>query len=99
MSNEQQEARDKREQSTTNAINKLINNISTRCGFIERAMKSLPEDKKYDVDALLEKARSDVEHVAKNRVDASAAKTIANKLTVKHIIEYIIHIKQQEKDN
>jgi mannose-1-phosphate guanylyltransferase len=97
MSNAQQEARDKREQSTTNAINKLINNTSTRFGYIKRAMDSLPEAQKYDVEALLEKARSDVEHVAKNRVDASAAKTIANKLTVKHIIEYIIHIKQQER--
>ena len=99
MSNEQEEDRDKREQSTTNAINKLINNTSTRFGFIERAMKSLPEDQKYDMDALREKARSDVEHIAKNRVDASAAKTIANKLTVTHIVEYIIHIKQQEEDN
>ena len=99
MSNEQEEARDKREQSTTNAINKLINNTSTRFGYIKRAMDSLPEAKKYDVEALLEKARSDVEHVAKIKVDASAAKTIANKLTVKHIIEYIIHIKQQEEDN
>ena len=97
MSNEQQEPRDKREQSTTNAINKLINNSSTRFLFIEKAMESLPEAKKYDVDALLEKARSDVEHVAKNRVDASAAKTIANKLTVTHIVEYIIHIKNNKK--
>ncbi|MFM7978126.1 MAG: hypothetical protein ACKPKO_02325 [Candidatus Fonsibacter sp.] len=32
-------------------------------------------------------------------VGASAAKTIANKLTVKHVVEYIIHIKQQEEDN
>ena len=81
MPNEQQEARDKREQNTTNAINKLINNTYTRFGFIERAMKSLPEDKNHDVDALLEKARSDVLHIAKNRVGASAAKTIAKKKT------------------
>ena len=100
MPNEQQEAREKkREQSTTNAINKLINNTSTRFGYIKRAMDSLPEAQEYDVEALLEKARSDVEHMAKNRVDASAAKTIANKLTVTHIVEYIIHIKQQEEDN
>ena len=100
MSNEQQqEARDKREQSITNAINKLINNTSTRFGYIKRAVDSLPEAQKYDVEALLEKARSDVEHVAKIKVDASAAKTIANKLTVTHIVEYIIHIKQQEEDN
>ena len=77
----------------------MINNASTRFGYIERAMDSLPEAKKYDVEALLEKARSDVEDIAKIKVDASAAKTIANKLTVKHIIEYIIHIKQQEEDN
>ena len=62
-------------------------------------MDSLPEAKKYDVEALLEKARSAIEDIAKIKVDASAAKTIANKLTVKHIIEYIIHIKQQEEDN
>ena len=99
MSNKQEEARDKRKQSITTAINKLINNTSTRFGYIERAMDSLPEAKKYDVEALLEKARSDVEDIAKIKVDASAAKTIANKLTVKHSIEYIIHIKQQEEDN
>ena len=99
MSNKQQEARDKRKQSITTAINNLINNASTRFDYIERAMDSLPEAKKYDVEALLEKARSDVEDIAKIKVDASAAKTIANKLTVKHIIEYIIHIKQQEEDN
>ena len=100
MSNkQQQEARDKRKQSITTAINNLINNASTRFGYIERAMDSLPKAKKYDVEALLEKARSDVEDIAKIKVDASAAKTIANKLTVEHIIEYIIHIKQQEEDN
>ena len=100
MSNKQEEeARDKRKQSITTAINKLINNTSTRFGYIERAMDSLPEAKKYDVEALLEKARSDVEDIAKIKVDASAAKTIANKLTVTHIVEYIIHITQQEQDN
>ena len=97
MSNKQQEARDKRKQSITTAINKLINNASIRFDYIEIAMKSLPEAKKYDVEALLEKARSDVEDIAKIKVDASAAKTIANKLTVKHIIEYIIHIKQKRR--
>ena len=91
MSNKQQEARDKRKQSITTAINKLINNASIRFDYIEIAMNSLPEAKKYDVEALLEKARSDVEDIAKIKVDASAAKTIANKLTVEHIIEYIIH--------
>ncbi|MFM7979059.1 MAG: hypothetical protein ACKPKO_07045, partial [Candidatus Fonsibacter sp.] len=55
--------------------------------------------KKYDVDALLKKARSEAEYVAEGRVDASAAKTTANKLTVRHIVEYIIHTKQQEEDN
>ena len=49
-------------------------------------MDSLPEDKKYDVDALLEKTRSQVEHITKNRVGESAAKTIANALTVRHIV-------------
>ena len=78
MSNKQEEARDKRKQSITTAINKLINNASTRFGYIERAMDSLPE-------AML--------RTSKDQGDASAAKTIANKLTVKHIIEYIIHIK------
>ena len=99
MSNKQQEARDKRKQSITTAINKLINNASIRFDYIEIAMKSLPEAKNNDVEALLEKARSAVEDIAKIKVDASAAKTIANKLTVKHIIGYIIHIKQQEEDN
>ena len=99
MSNEQQEARDKREQNTTKAINRLLNHTSARFGYIKRAMDSLPEAKKYDVEALLEKARSAIEDITKIKVDASAAKTIANKLTVKHIIEYIIHIKQQEEDN
>ncbi|MFM7989103.1 MAG: hypothetical protein ACKPKO_58300, partial [Candidatus Fonsibacter sp.] len=87
----------KREQSITIAIHKLINNASTRFGYIKRAMDSLPEAKKYDVDALLEKARSEVEYIAKNRVDASAAKTIANKLTVTHIVEYIVHINNKKK--
>ena len=98
MSNkQQQEARDKRKQSITTAINNLINNASTRFGYIQRAMDSLPKAKKYDVEALLEKARSDVEDIAKIKVDASAAKTIANKLTVTHIVEYIIHIKNSKK--
>ena len=88
MSNEQQEARDKREQRITNAINKLINNTSNKFGYIKRAMDSLPEAKN-DVDALLEKARSEVERIAKNRVGASAAKTLANELTVRQIVEYI----------
>ena len=62
-------------------------------------MDGLPADKKYDVDALLEKTRSRVEQITKNRVGERAAKTIANALTVRHIVEYIIHIKQQEEDN
>ena len=93
MSNKQEEARDKMEQNTTKAIDRLLNNTTSRFNWIKRVMDRLPEAKKYDVDALLEKARNDVKHVAKNRVDASAAKTIANKLTVTHIVEYIINIK------
>jgi hypothetical protein len=87
------------EQNTTKAIDRLLNNTTSRFNWIKRVMDRLPEAKKYDVDALLKNARSDVERTAKNKVDASTAKTIANKLTVKHIIEYIIHIKQQEEDN
>ena len=93
MSNERREARDKWEHNTTNTIHKLINNTSTKFRCIKKAMESLPEAKNYNAHALLEKARSDADHLAKNRVDASAAKTIANKLTVTHIVEYIIHIK------
>ncbi len=62
-------------------------------------MDSLPADNEYDVDALLEKTRSQVEQITKNKVGESAAKTIANALTVRHIVEYIIHIIQQEEDN
>ena len=54
MSNNQQEM----DQRTTTAINNLINKTSTRFDFIKLAMDSLPADKKYDVDALLEKTRS-----------------------------------------
>ena len=49
--------------------------------------------------AVLEKARSEVEQITKNRVGESAAKTIASKVTVSHIVEYIVHIKHQEEDN
>ncbi|MFM7983643.1 MAG: hypothetical protein ACKPKO_30400, partial [Candidatus Fonsibacter sp.] len=51
------------------------------------------------MDALLKKTPSKVEEITKNKVGESAAKTIANALTVRHIVEYIIHIKQQEEDN
>ncbi len=51
------------------------------------------------MDALLEKTRSEVEQITNNRVGESPAKTIANELTVRHIVEYIIHIKKQEEDN
>ncbi|MFM7985565.1 MAG: hypothetical protein ACKPKO_40255 [Candidatus Fonsibacter sp.] len=61
-------------------------------------MDSLPADKKYEVDALLEKTRNQVEQITKNKVGESAAKTIANKVTVRHIVKYIIHITQQEED-
>ncbi|MFM7984977.1 MAG: hypothetical protein ACKPKO_37225 [Candidatus Fonsibacter sp.] len=95
MSNHQREARNTREQSTTTAIHNLINKTSTKFGFIKLALDSLPADNKYDVVALLEKTRSEVEHITNNKVGESAA--IANKVTV--IVEYIIHIKQQEEDN
>ena len=87
------------EQNTTKAIDRLLNNTTSRVNWIKRVMDRLPEAKKYDVDALLKNARSDVERTAKKKLDASTAKTIANKLTVEHNIEYIIHIKQQEEDN
>ncbi|MFM7981461.1 MAG: hypothetical protein ACKPKO_19305, partial [Candidatus Fonsibacter sp.] len=45
-----------------------------------------------------EKARSDLERITNNKVGASAAKTIAKELTVRHVVEYIIHIQQQEED-
>ena len=100
MSDEQQQnARKTMEQSTTTAINNLINKTSTRFEIIKRAMDSLPADKKYDVDALLEKTRSDIKENTKNKVGESAAKTIANALTVRHIVENIEHIKQQKEDN
>ena len=83
MSNNQQEM----DQRTTTAINNLINKASTKFDFIKLAMDSLPADKKYDVDALLEKTRSRVEQITKNRVGERAAKTIANALTVRHIVE------------
>ncbi|MFM7981770.1 MAG: hypothetical protein ACKPKO_20870, partial [Candidatus Fonsibacter sp.] len=87
------------EQSTTTAINNLIIKTSTRFNIIKKAMDSLPADNKYNVDALLEKTRSEVEQITKNKVGESAAKTIASKLTVRHIVGYIIHMKQQEEDN
>ncbi|MFM7986221.1 MAG: hypothetical protein ACKPKO_43600, partial [Candidatus Fonsibacter sp.] len=68
MSNTQQEARNTREQSTTTAINNLIHKTYTKFDFIKRAMDSLPTDKKYNVDALLEKTQSKVEEITKNRV-------------------------------
>ena len=40
-----------------------------------------------------------MERTAEKLLDASTTKTIANELTVTHIIEYILHIKQQEEDN
>ncbi|MFM7985801.1 MAG: hypothetical protein ACKPKO_41450 [Candidatus Fonsibacter sp.] len=52
-------------------------------------MDSLPADNKYDVDALLEKTRSQVGQITKNRVGESAANTIANALTVRRTVEYI----------
>ena len=55
MSNEQQEARDKMEQNTTKAIDRLLNNTTSRFNWIKRVMDRLPEAKKYDVEALLEK--------------------------------------------
>ncbi|MFM7981908.1 MAG: hypothetical protein ACKPKO_21570, partial [Candidatus Fonsibacter sp.] len=81
---QQQDARKTREQITTTAINNLINKTSTGLTIIKRAMGSPPADKKYDVDALLEKARSEVEQITSNRVGESAAKTTANTLTVRH---------------
>ena len=95
MSNNQQDV----DQKTANAINNLINKTSYRFEIIRRAMDSLPADKKYDVDALLEKTRSVIKENAKDRVGKSAAKTIASKVTVSHIVEYIVHIKQQEEYN
>ncbi|MFM7984555.1 MAG: hypothetical protein ACKPKO_35035, partial [Candidatus Fonsibacter sp.] len=83
----------------TNAINNLINKTSTKFEIIKRAMDSLPADKKYDVDALLEKTRSEIKENTKDRVGESAAKTVASKVTVGHIVEYIIHEIQQEEDN
>ena len=91
MSNNQREARNTTDQRTTNAINNLINKTSTKFDFIKLAMDRLPTDKKYDVDALLAKTRSQVEQITKNRVGDSGAKTNANALTVRHIVEYIIH--------
>ncbi|MFM7989410.1 MAG: hypothetical protein ACKPKO_59860, partial [Candidatus Fonsibacter sp.] len=75
MSNEQQQdARKTREQITTTAINNLINTTSTKFDFIKLAMDSLPAYNKYDVDALLEKTRSQVEQITKHKVGESAAK-------------------------
>ncbi len=45
MSNNQREARDTMDQSTTTAINNLISKTSTRFNIIKRAMDSLPADK------------------------------------------------------
>ncbi|MFM7885935.1 MAG: hypothetical protein ACKPCM_04425, partial [Pseudanabaena sp.] len=87
MSNKQQQNAPKmKEQSTTPAINNLLNKTS-KFGFIKLAMDTRPADTKYDVDALLEKTRSEVNMITKNRVGESASKTIANELTVRHIVE------------
>ncbi len=96
MSNNQREARNTMDQRTTTAINNLINKTSTKFDFIKLAMDSLPADKKYDVDALLEKTRSVIKENTKNKVGKSAAKTIASKVTVSHIVKYIVLLKQQE---
>ena len=45
MSNNQQETRNTMDQSTTTAINNLINKTSTKFDFIKLAMDSLPADK------------------------------------------------------
>ena len=59
-------------------------------------MGILPEDKKYDVDALLEKkARELIKNLARNTVGVQTTETIANTLTAEHIVEYIVHKKQQ----
>jgi len=61
-------------------------------------MGSFPNDKKYDVYALLERARAEIKHISKPRVGEHIAQTIANALTVNHIVEYIVHVKQQQED-
>ena len=76
----------KEDNNATNAINKLIHTASTKFGFIKRAMDSLPNDKKYDVYALLERARADIKRISKPRVGEQIAQTIANALTVSHIV-------------
>ena len=60
-------------------------------------MESLPEDKRYDVHALLEKARKLIKNLANNMVGAQNTEAIANTLTMEHIVEYIVHTAQQEK--
>ena len=52
--------------------------------------------KKYDVIALLEKAREPITHLAKNTVEAQKTKAIANTLMTEHIVEYIVRAKQQQ---
>ena len=64
--------------------------------FIKRAMGSLPNGKQYDVDALLEETREEIKRISKTRVGEQTAQTIANALSVKHIVEYIVHVKQQQ---
>ena len=80
-----------------NAISRLTDKAPRRFRFIKKAMDSLPEDKKYDVHALLEKARELITNLAKNTVGAQNTKAIANTLTTEHIVEYIVHMKQQEE--
>ena len=80
-----------------NAISRLTDNAPRRFRFIKKAMDSLPEDKQYDVHALLETAREPITNLAKNTVGAQNTKAIANTLTTEHIVEYIVHMKQQEE--
>ena len=89
----------KEDNNATNAINKLIHAASTKFGFIKRAMGNLPNDKQYDVYALLERAQAETKHISKPRVGEQTAQTIANALTVNKIVEYIVHVKQQQDDD
>ncbi len=50
------------------------------------------------MDAFLETSREEIKRISKPRVGEQTAQTIANALTVKHMVEYIVHVKQQQED-
>ena len=58
------------------AIHRLTDNATSKLHFIKTAMGNLPQDEKYDVHALLGKARKRIKNRAKNTVGRRTAKLL-----------------------